>query len=118
MADTLCWSCKNCTGGCSWSKKFEPVRGWEATKTFIASDKSNSYMVHMCPKYEIDKLIIGPEQISKILNIHVRSVYRLPNGEVIRRASKLGYDIGVNSEGQFILRGPVKKEYYEYLFTV
>ena len=48
MSDTLCWSCKNCIGGCSWSEKFEPVKGWEATKTFIASDKSNSYMVHKC----------------------------------------------------------------------
>lgn len=33
--ETLCWTCENACGGCSWSKKFEPVEGWKAKKTKI-----------------------------------------------------------------------------------
>ena len=29
-----CWTCKNAFGGCSWSREFLPVYGWDAEKTF------------------------------------------------------------------------------------
>ena len=36
---SLCWWCENCvpnkegTKGCSWSRYFRPVKGWDATPT-------------------------------------------------------------------------------------
>lgn len=39
LKETLCWSCKNAVPdmegkhGCSWSRKFEPVEGWETKVT-------------------------------------------------------------------------------------
>jgi len=32
-SDTLCWDCENCTGGCAWSRNFEPVEGWTVRET-------------------------------------------------------------------------------------
>ena len=103
MADTLCWSCKNCIDGCSWSKKFKPVKGWKADKTYIPSDGSISYMVHECPKYKLDKLIMSPELVSRLTGINVRQIYRLPHKQVIGKLLKLGYEAISDSEGQFIL---------------
>lgn len=31
--ETLCWTCQNACGGCSWSKSFTPVEGWDAKPT-------------------------------------------------------------------------------------
>lgn len=44
--DTLCWECRNATGGCSWSKKLKPVKGW------TVEEGSVSVSVKSCPKYE------------------------------------------------------------------
>ena len=54
--ETLCWTCKNAVGGCSWSKNFEPVKGWEAIPTKVRGNLEidewlDSYMVISCPKY-------------------------------------------------------------------
>lgn len=59
--DTLCWSCQNATGGCSWSKKLKPVRGWKAEKIkvkgdFYTSKIVDSYIVKSCPKFKADVL--------------------------------------------------------------
>lgn len=52
--ETLCWNCQNaCNSGCSWSKNFIPVEGWEATPTI--SDRftnTESYHVHKCPQFK------------------------------------------------------------------
>ena len=51
---TICWRCKNALGGCSWSKNFKPVKGWEAVATKIDSNYKNgieSYKVITCPEY-------------------------------------------------------------------
>lgn len=53
--DTLCWSCKNACGGCSWSRDFTPVEGWNATPTKINSHRLgqiDSYIIHDCPEFE------------------------------------------------------------------
>lgn len=67
---TLCWSCKNACGGCSWSKSFAPVEGWTARPTKVVkwgrwktkSGKSvrrayeeQSYHVEACPLYQREK---------------------------------------------------------------
>lgn len=55
-----CWTCKKCYGGCSWSRKFEPVPGWDATPTNKGTPGNGtgnyyeSYDIHSCPEYEND----------------------------------------------------------------
>lgn len=50
---TKCWTCKNACGGCSWSRDFQPVPGWNAVPTFHPSNvgNENSFHVISCPEY-------------------------------------------------------------------
>lgn len=49
--EQLCWHCKNATGGCSWSKSFTPVAGWDAE--FIERAFSmETYQIKDCPLFE------------------------------------------------------------------
>ena len=50
--DSLCWDCKNATGGCEWSQSFTPVDGWEAIPRTIRDE--DSFCVIKCPKFEED----------------------------------------------------------------
>lgn len=86
--DTLCWSCQNACGKCSWSRKFKRVKGWRAKKTIIKSDANSleseiqSYLVLSCPKYIPDTRIgtntngIKNSQVAKWLNIPLRTYFR------------------------------------------
>ena len=54
-----CCNCKKFAGGCSWSRKFEPVEGWTAVPTMINHGGNNgkprlteSYMIIKCPEFE------------------------------------------------------------------
>lgn len=59
--ETLCWTCQNACGKCSWSRKFKKVKGWIAEKTIIKGEPNSliseipSYRVIKCPKYLQDK---------------------------------------------------------------
>lgn len=57
--ETLCWDCKRCFGGCSWSREFIPVNGWIAEKTHIPSngEYAASYKVIDCPEYRKDERV-------------------------------------------------------------
>lgn len=53
---TLCWNCKNATGGCCWSAKFEPVPGWTAEPTKVNVNNGGeryykSFNVTDCPEF-------------------------------------------------------------------
>ena len=52
----LCWRCKNCFGGCSWSESFEPVEGWNAERTIIKyfNIETPSFLVRDCPLFAVD----------------------------------------------------------------
>lgn len=52
-----CWTCKKACGGCSWSRSFTPVKGWEAVPTHIPSngEYADSYKIIKCPQYEAEK---------------------------------------------------------------
>lgn len=57
--ETLCWTCKNACAGCSWSRSFTPVEGWEAKKIKIrgnlyTGEMLDSYIVKACPEYVPD----------------------------------------------------------------
>ena len=49
-----CWTCKNCYGGCNWSREFKPVEGWKAIKTYIPNNEEHaeSYKIIYCPEYK------------------------------------------------------------------
>lgn len=62
---TLCWDCKNAVAtadrkhGCSWSRWFRPVDGWEAVRKDVRvisggtqERLSESYIVKKCPQFE------------------------------------------------------------------
>ena len=50
---TLCWECKNACGGCSWSRHFIPVSGWDAEETTLKclDGDIKSFFVNSCPEY-------------------------------------------------------------------
>lgn len=54
----LCCYCKKFSGGCSWSRRFEPVEGWTAEPTIIRQRNRHgkydiqSYRITKCPQYE------------------------------------------------------------------
>lgn len=60
----LCWKCKNAVptkdAGCSWSRAFQPVEGWNAEKHLTAKgngstdDVYETYCVTSCPEYRKD----------------------------------------------------------------
>lgn len=55
----LCWSCGKACGGCSWSRCFEPVPGWDATPcrrvyndAAVGTRYVDSFVIKGCPEYE------------------------------------------------------------------
>ena len=64
---SICWKCKNAVPdekhGCSWSREFKPVEGWDAEPSVIrnASHRKDvgpvdvdTYLVKACPKFVKD----------------------------------------------------------------
>ena len=49
-----CWTCKNACGGCSWSRDFTPIKGWDAKPSQKTSNgvTTNTYCIKSCPQYE------------------------------------------------------------------
>ena len=58
---TKCFECQNAVPtlkrGCSWSRNFEPVQGWEAIPTTVGMGHKRvpSYVVINCPSYIPDR---------------------------------------------------------------
>ena len=46
--EQLYWTCAKACGGCSWSRSFEPVKGWTAVRSRKYSD---GYRIKKCPEY-------------------------------------------------------------------
>ena len=59
--DSLCWTCQNYGGKCSWSRAFKPVDGWEVEiKKVIHKEKGKVRedtitKVVKCPEYKQDE---------------------------------------------------------------
>jgi hypothetical protein len=49
----LCYICQKACGGCSWSKRFVPVPGWDAKPTIIKDKEGyiSSYKINKCPEF-------------------------------------------------------------------
>ena len=57
--DQLCWDCKKACGGCNWSDKLKPVKGWTAEERIIKSNGEPSihtYKIIKCPEFDRDDL--------------------------------------------------------------
>lgn len=59
--ETICWTCQNATGGCSWSRNLTPVDGWKAeikkikNTNKLGTTYADSYKVISCPEYIEDE---------------------------------------------------------------
>lgn len=59
---TLCWYCQNAVPGggrgCSWSRSFKPVDGWDAepTQRAVSGQDPDSYRVADCPEFIPDPI--------------------------------------------------------------
>ncbi len=92
---TLCWTCKNAVGDCSWSRRFEPVEGWTAEPTKIKLDvnsgaKTDSFCVIKCPEYVPDEREVKPNPVKEKGTVDVKIVKGLKSK--IGRALKKGSD--------------------------
>lgn len=51
-----CWTCKKACGGCRWSDKLKPVKGWVAIKVKRKDDTGEKnltgYKIISCPEHE------------------------------------------------------------------
>lgn len=66
-SQTLCWRCRNAVpdihgNGCSWSRHFRPVKGWDAEMKPINVEPDSqrkkeiaSYVVRSCPEFKPDE---------------------------------------------------------------
>lgn len=55
---SICWDCQKAYGGCSWSKRFEPVEGWTAKKSYLSNGKkrkiTDTFAISDCPEFVQD----------------------------------------------------------------
>ena len=45
--ENLCWVCNRAIAGCSWSKRFVPVKGWDA------EPDGDTYKIRSCPDFSM-----------------------------------------------------------------
>lgn len=48
--ESPCWNCGNACGGCSWSRDFVPVPGWDADANILADGTMRGYTIRYCPE--------------------------------------------------------------------
>ena len=71
-----CESCRKAIGGCAWSDKFEPVKGWKAKKVKLklhTGADTTSYIIKECPEYEPDGKLkdLNFDGMIRLLNAHL-----------------------------------------------
>jgi hypothetical protein len=83
----ICWDCQKAVGGCSWSRDFTPVEGWDAenvpyqpweTQTVKYRD---TYIIRGCPEFLRDE----PREISNLMLTHEENVEFMSKG-IFKRA--------------------------------
>ena len=104
--ETLCWSCSNALGGCSWSQEKIPVSGWEAKETI--HEDFNSYIVKKCPQYKFDKTELTIKQVALLLKCSERQLYRLSFDGIKQRLYEIRpnfkYELNLLTNGKFVLK--------------
>lgn len=51
--ENMCWTCQKSMFGCSWSKDFVPVKGWDADPDSIKSTNGKALNVTITPTYKV-----------------------------------------------------------------
>lgn len=118
MKETLCWSCKNATGGCPWAHDQKEVDGWKAKPTItevMHGEPVHSYAIRECPLYSEDYRRVTLNQLIKIAGWGTTARRYLP--EIAFKKFKeilteKGYDLLVYTEGR------VSPEFYIKSITV
>ena len=89
----ICWQCKKCLKGCSWSRYFKPVDGWSAIPVVIKNYgyKTKSYKILHCPEFEGEEPKPANKDCARFLGVSERMFYRL------RTAGKLPKNIYQNT---------------------
>ena len=47
----LCWDCEKALGGCSWSRHFKPIEGWDAIYIPDRPQNPATYSIIACPEF-------------------------------------------------------------------
>lgn len=103
MKESLCWGCNKCTGFCSWSQDFTPVKGWDAIPTKIQTEEPgvyiDSYFIKKCPEFEPDNL--GSKRItfneaSQLLDLTIRQMREFDDATLIKKALEKNYVLKIN----------------------
>lgn len=92
---SICWDCKNSTGGgCSWSKELKPVEGWDA-KT-----DGDSYLVIKCQLFDRNSYCFGQfrtadeyiEYLQRVIKYRDRDIRRLKDllGDAVWESTHYG----------------------------
>ena len=55
---TLCYSCARAYSLCPWSKRFEPIEGWDAVPTKLKVGQSRNGSGEIVPQKEIDSYLV------------------------------------------------------------
>ena len=110
---TICWNCSKACRGCSWSRNFQPVDGWQATptKVYQANGKTlDSFIVHNCPQFEKDTIgsitPIKPDILAIKLGISRRALYRMQPEELVQKCKELGIELqlGTKKAQRFLIK--------------
>lgn len=98
----LCWECDRATGGCSWSRRFIPVKGWTAKPTIIRDDSETygtvikSYHITKCPLFKADKKRrITCAELGKALGVSSKTVHCWDEQTLIDKAEQKGLHITI-----------------------
>lgn len=99
--ETLCWSCVNACGRCSWSSKCHtPVEGWSAEKTTLKYGDVfiDSFRVISCPMYDAFYKKVTIEEFLKFINWSksYKTFTRCDDAELKRLAKQYGYKIYID----------------------
>ena len=107
-----CWTCKKCYGGCNWSKRFEPVPGWDATPTNKGTPGNGtgnyyeSYDIHSCPEYENDGSLPPEERGRKLTAYILKGGKRIPQNVLSPEEERLRLDLYLRgmSDGEMAIK--------------
>lgn len=76
-ANECCVICKKNIDGCSWSRKLEPVEGWQAIETDrVTYGVHGSYKILYCPEFEEGDSSKGRDFDRDACNNLIEAVYR------------------------------------------
>ena len=83
-----CWTCQNACGGCSWSKRLEPVEGWKAERVKKKTVLEQGYRILNCPEYvsdDTEKPVVEKKKLRRLTEHDKQAIkYLRKNGRTYR----------------------------------